>query len=68
MAAAVGVWWVLRAMCVRPARITASVAGKAVTMGSQPITRSASAVPTLVVKMASGRSAICTWLQVAPPF
>ena len=38
------------------------------TMLSQAITRSALAVSTLVVKMASGRLAIWMWLQVAPPF
>ena len=53
---------------MRPARITASEALAAATIGSQPITRSASAVPTLVEKIASGRLAIWMWLQVAPPF
>ena len=47
--AAVGVPCVFSATKVRPSRITASVVLLAATIGSQPITRSASAVPTLVV-------------------
>ena len=66
--AAAGVPWLLRATNVRPGCMAASVALFAATMGSQPITRSALAVSTLVVWMASGRLAICTWLQVEPPF
>ena len=46
---AVGVPWVLRATKVRPGCITASVTLFAATMESQPITRSALAVSTLVV-------------------
>src|SRR6218665_2199418 len=66
--AAVGVPWVLSTTKVRPGCITASVYLCAVTMASQPSTRSALAVSTLVVWMASGRLAIWMWLQVAPPF
>ena len=51
-----------------PRASTASVALLAATIGSQPITRSASAVPTLVEKIESARLAIWMWLQVAPPF
>jgi hypothetical protein len=47
--AAVGVPWVFSATKVRPGCITASVALLAATMESQPITRSALAVSTLVV-------------------
>jgi hypothetical protein len=53
---------------VRPSRITLIVYLLAPTMASQAITRSALAVSTLVVWMASGRLAIWMWLQVAPPF
>ena len=53
---------------MRPARIAGERRLVAATIGSQPITRSASAVPTLVVWIASGRFAIWMWLQVAPPF
>jgi hypothetical protein len=66
--AAVGVPWLFNATKVRPGIITCSVALLAATMASQAITRSAFAVSTLVVWMASGRLAICTWLQAAPPF
>ena len=59
---------VFSATKVRPACIADSVYLLAPTIESQAITRSALAVSTLVVKMASGRLAICTWLQVAPPF
>ena len=53
---------------MRPFCITASVYLVAPTIESQAITRSACAVSTLVVWIASARLAICTWLQVAPPF
>ena len=53
---------------MRPCCITVSVYLAAPTMLSQAITRSACAVSTLVVWMASGRMAIWMWLQVAPPF
>ena len=55
-------------MKVRPGCITVIVYLLAPTMASQAITRSALAVSTLVVWMASGRLAIWMWLQVAPPF
>ena len=63
-----GVPCVFSATKVRPACITCSVGLAAPTMASQAITRSALAVSTLVVWMASGRLAIWMWLQVAPPF
>ncbi len=47
--AAVGEPWLLSATKVRPGCITDMVVGVAVTIGSQPITRSALAMSTLVV-------------------
>ena len=41
---------------------------EALTMGSQPMIRSAAAMPTRVVRMSSCWLATNTWLQVAPPF
>ena len=66
--AAVGALWLLMTTWLRPARRRMDVSLPAVTMGSQPITRSAQAIPTRVVRMASCVLPISTWLQVAPPF
>jgi hypothetical protein len=58
--AAVGVLCELSATCVRPSRMRSTVSLPAVTMGSQPMIRSAPAMLTRVVRMSSGWSLIST--------
>ena len=66
--AAVGVPWTLSATLVRPSNMRDTVSLPAVTIGSQPMIRSAAAMLTRVVRMSSCLAPISTWLQVAPPF
>ena len=66
--AAVGAAWEFSATCVRPLSMRSRVSVLAATTGSQPMMRSAPAMPTRVVRMASCEAPISTWLQVAPPF
>ncbi len=66
--AAVGVLCELSATWVRPSRMRSTVSLPAATIGSQPMMRSAPAMPTRVVRMSSSCSPTSTWLQVAPPF
>ncbi len=66
--AAVGALWLLSATWLRPARKRILVSLPAVTIGSQPITKSAQAMPTRVVRIASCVWPMSTWLQVPPPF
>ena len=66
--AAVGVLCTFSATCVLPGRMRSKVSLLAVTSGSQPKIKSASAMLTRVVRMSFGASAMMTWLHVAPPF
>ena len=66
--AAVGVLLLFRATRVRPARMRMVVSLDALTIGSQPMMRSAAAMPTRVVRISSWVLATRMWLQVAPPF
>ena len=66
--AAVGVLLLFSATRVRPARMRRVVSLEALTMGSQPMIRSAAAMLTRVVRISSCVLATRTWLQVAPPF
>ena len=51
--AAVGALWLFMTTWLRPARRRMEVSLPAVTIGSQPMTRSAQAIPTRVVRIAS---------------